>query len=297
MKKNRILVCIHIYYHNQVDYIIEKLSTLNRLNCDIFITYSEKNEETNKKFLDFDKNARFLLVENKGYDIYPFLTLINKINLEKYFCVLKLHTKNHDKTGSYIWRDQLYNNLMETKTIFRKNLGKLKKYGIVGSKYRITEMENYWPEDSWLFEKVCKQIGIPATKTKFVAGTIFLARIEIIKKIKELNLLQLDFESKKIETGSNSTNAHVVERLFGVICNQLGYKIYGSDQRKIFSRDWNKETVEKIFSIKNLDAYKYITIFGFLIKLNRYNYQINGKRNKLFLIKNNKTVFFKKKTN
>ena len=186
---------------------------------------------------------------------------------------------------------------METKTIFRKNLGKLKKYGIVGSKYRITEMENYWPEDSWLFEKVCKQIGIPATKTKFVAGTIFLARIEIIKKIKELNLLQLDFESKKIETGSNSTNAHVVERLFGVICNQLGYKIYGSDQRKIFSRDWNKETVEKIFSIKNLDAYKYITIFGFLIKLNRYNYQINGKRNKLFLIKNNKTVFFKKKTN
>ena len=102
MKKNRILVCIHIYYHNQVDYIIEKLSTLNRLNYDIFITYSEKNEETNKKFLDFDKNTRFLLVENKGYDIYPFLTLINKINLEKYFCVLKLHTKNHDKTGSYI---------------------------------------------------------------------------------------------------------------------------------------------------------------------------------------------------
>ena len=296
MKKNRILVCIHIYYHNQVDYIIEKLSTLNRLNYDIFITYSEKNEETNKKFLDFDKNTRFLLVENKGYDIYPFLTLINKINLEKYFCVLKLHTKNHDKTGSYIWRDQLYNNLMETKTIFRKNLGKLKKYGIVGSKYRITEMENYWPEDSWLFEKVCKQIGIPATKTKFVAGTIFLARIEIIKKIKELNLLQLDFESKKIETGSNSTNAHVVERLFGVICNELGFKIYGSNQRKAFSKEWRNNILRKIFSIQNKNCKKLYTIFGITFSKIRYKYKIKGCDNNIYLTENNERKFLKEKT-
>lgn len=295
MKLKKVLVCIHIYYHNQVDYIIDKLKSLNGIDYDLFVTYTNENKETNEKFLNFNKNTKFKIVENKGYDIYPFLVLINEIDLEKYFCVLKLHTKNHDKTGSYIWRDQLYNNLMETKTIFRKNLGKLKKYGIVGSKYRITEMENYWPEDSWLFEKVCKQIGIPATKTKFVAGTIFLARIEIIKKIKELNLLQLDFESKKIETGSNSTNAHVVERLFGVICNQLGYKIYGSDQRKIFSKEWKNNILRKIFSIQNKNCKKFYTIFGITISKNRYEYEIKGLDNNIYITKNNERKFLKEK--
>ena len=215
-------------------------------------------------------------------------------DLGKYSCVLKLHTKNHDKKGKYYWRDDLYNNLLETKIIFRNNLAKLKKYGIVGSKNLIFKMENYWPEDSWLFEDVCTKIGIEPKKANFIAGTIFLARIEIIKRIKELNLLQLDFENKKMETGSNSTDAHVVERLFGVICNQMGYKIYGSDQRKIFSRDWNKEVLEKCFSIKNKYTFKYIKFLGFSIKLNRYNYLINGRRNRIFITSGDTRLFLKK---
>lgn len=98
-----------------------------------------------------------------------------------------------------------------------------------------------------------------------------------------------------METGSNSTDAHVVERLFGVICNQMGYKIYGSDQRKIFSRDWNKEVLEKCFSIKNKYTFKYIKFLGFSIKLNRYNYLINGRRNRIFITSGDTRLFLKKR--
>ena len=294
--KNKILVCIHIYYHNQVDYIIEKLKSIKGLDYDLFVTYVEENNETKEKFLNFNKNAKFKIVKNKGYDIYPFLVLINEIDLEKYSCILKLHTKNHDKLGSYSWRDNLYNNLLETKTIFRKNIKKLKKYGIICAENRIAKMEDNWAEDTWLFEDVCKQIGIKPTKAKFCAGTIFLAKIEIIKRIKELNLLQLDFENKAMETGSNSTNAHVVERLFGVVCKQLGYEIYGSNQRKIFSDEWNKKVFDNIFSVKNKGTYKYITILWFSIKLNRYNYPIIGNKNTIYLTENKEMDFLRKKT-
>lgn len=293
--KNKILVCVHVYYHNQVDYIIEKLKSLNGLDYDLFVTYTNENKETNEKFLNFNKNVKFKQVENKGYDIYPFLVLINEIDLEKYSSLLKLHTKNCSTARNIIWRNDLYENLLGTKYIFRKNLKKLKKYGVACSKKWIYEMEDYWPEDTWLFEDVCTKIGIEPKKANFIAGTIFLARIEIIKRIKELNLLQLDFENKKMETGSNSTDAHVVERLFSVICNQMGYEIYGSNKRKLFSQNWNKEVLEKCFSIKNKYTFKYIKFLGFSIKLNRYNYLINGRRNRIFITSGDTRLFLKKR--
>ena len=157
--------------------------------------------------------------------------------------LLNSDTKNHDKYGSYNWRDDLYENLLDTENIFRKNLNKLKRYGIVGSKDWIFKMADKLPEDSWLYEEICAKVGIKPIKAKFVGGTIFLARIEIIEKIKELNLLKLDYSCKKMETGSNSNAAHVVERLFGVICKQMNMRIYGSDQLKMFSKKWIKKHI------------------------------------------------------
>lgn len=295
MKLRKILVCIHIYYHNQVDYIIDKLKSLNGIDYDLFVTYTNENKETNEKFLNFNKNAKFKIVENKGYDIYPFLVLINEIDLEKYSSVLKLHTKNKDEFDSYSWRDDLYENLMGTKNIFKANLKKIEKYGLVGSKKRITTMNERCPENVWLFEDVCKQIGIEPKKVNFIAGTIFLARIEIIKRIKELNLLQLDFENKTMETGSNGTVAHVIERLFGVLCNDLGYKIYGSNKRKIFSKEWKNNILRKIFSIQNKNCKKFYTIFGITISKNRYEYEIKGLDNNIYITKNNERKFLKEK--
>lgn len=295
MKLKKVLVCIHIYYHNQVDYIIDKLKSLNGFDYDLFVTYTNENKETNEKFLNFNKNAKFKIVENKGYDIYPFLALINEIDLEKYSSVLKLHTKNKDEFDSYSWRDDLYENLMGTKNIFKANLKKLEKYGLVGSKKRITTMNERCPENVWLFEDVCKKIGIEPKKANFIAGTIFLARIEIIKRIKELNLLQLDFENKTMETGSNGTVAHVIERLFGVLCNDLGYKIYGSNKRKIFSKEWKNNILRKIFSIQNKNCKKFYTIFGITISKNRYEYEIKGLDNNIYITKNNERKFLKEK--
>ena len=295
MKLKKVLVCIHIYYHNQVDYIIDKLKSLNGIDYDLFVTYTNENKETNEKFLNFNKNVKFRIVENKGYDIYPFLVLINEIDLEKYSSLLKLHTKNCSTARNIIWRNDLYENLLGTKYIFRKNLNKLKKYGIVGSKARITTMNERCPENVWLFEDVCKQIGIEPKKANFIAGTMFLARIEIIKRIKELNLLRLDFENKKMETGSIGTNAHVIEMLFGVICNELGFKIYGSNQRKAFSKEWKNNFLRKIFSIQNKDCKKFYTIFGITFSKNRYKYRIKGDDVIIYIINDKDKKFLKSK--
>ncbi len=296
MKFKKILVCVHIYYHNQVDYIIEKLRNIKKYDYDLYVTYSQENQETKEKFLNFNKDTKFLLTQNIGYDIYPFLFLIDKIDLDKYYCLLKLHTKNCNKFGSYSWRDDLYENLLDTENIFRNNFNKLKKYGMVGSKKWIFKMGDKLPEDSWLYEKICTEIGIEPIRANFVGGTIFLARIEIIKKIKNLNLLKLDYSCKKMETGSNSTAAHVVERLFGVICKQMNMRIYGSDQLKMFSEKWNKRFIKNVFSLENKYTYKYLTFLWISIRFKRYKYNINGDGNKLYIINGKNAYPLRKKS-
>lgn len=295
LKDKKLLVCVHIYYHNQVDYVIEKLKNITGVCYDLYVTYSVENKETKEKFLKFNENTKFLIVENKGYDIYPFLCLINELSLENYGYVLKLHTKNKDEFDSYSWRDDLYENLMGTKNIFKTNLKKLKKYGLVGSKKRITTMNRRFPENTFLFEKVCNNIGLKPKKANFVAGTIFLSKIEIIKKIKELNLLQLDFENKVMKTGSEGTNAHVTERLFGVICNEMGYKIYGSNQRKLFSKEWKNKSLRTLFSIQNKNCKKYYTFFGITFSTNRYKYKIKGDDVDIYITDDKGKKFLKSK--
>ena len=89
-----------------------------------------------------------------------------------------------------------------------------------------------------------------------------------------------------METGSIGTNAHVIERLFGVICNELGYKIYGSNQRKVFSKEWKNNILRKIFSIQNKNCKKFYTIFGITFSKIRYKYKIKGCDNNIYLTEN-----------
>lgn len=295
MKSKKILVCVHIYYHNQANYIIDKLKNLDGFDYDLYVTYSQEDNETNQKFLNFNENTKFLLTKNIGYDVYPFLVLIDKIDLGKYYCLLKLHTKNCNKFGSYSWRDDLYENLIGTKRIFSRNLSKLKKYGMVGSEEWILQMGGKVPEDTWLYDEICKKIGIQSAIANFVAGTIFLSKIEIIQKIKELGLLKLDFNNKKMQTSSNGTPAHVTERLFGVVCEQLGYKIYGSSQRKIFSKEWKKKFIRNIFELKNKYTYKNLTFLWHTIKINRYEYLIQGERNNIYVFDEKKVYHLRKR--
>lgn len=47
MKK--LLVIFHIYYHEQIDYFIDKLCNINGIDWDLFITYTSESEETISK--------------------------------------------------------------------------------------------------------------------------------------------------------------------------------------------------------------------------------------------------------
>lgn len=46
---NRLFVHFHVYYHEQIDYFINKLSNINLCRWDLYVTVCEDNKETNNK--------------------------------------------------------------------------------------------------------------------------------------------------------------------------------------------------------------------------------------------------------
>ena len=91
---NKLLVHLHLYYHDQLGYFISKLKNIT-CAYDLYVTYTTENKETNDKLHKFKNDVHLLLLENKGYDLYPFIEVINRVNLDDYTYILKLHTKNY----------------------------------------------------------------------------------------------------------------------------------------------------------------------------------------------------------
>ena len=152
----KLLVHEHIYYHDQVDYIIKKLSKISDCDWDLYVTYAEYNESTEKKLKKFKPDTHFIKVKNVGYDIWPFIVVLRGVDLAKYDFILKLHTKSYYRqekfynkysTVGYGWRDALYNTYLFSKWVFKNNLKQFvnnSNLGMIVNKHFFLQFGKYW---------------------------------------------------------------------------------------------------------------------------------------------------------
>lgn len=78
----RIFVHLHLYYQNMLAQMLIYLENLEGYDYDLYVTIVEDNQDTKNKILEFDKNARIILVDNLGFDVAPFLTVLNQVKSE-----------------------------------------------------------------------------------------------------------------------------------------------------------------------------------------------------------------------
>ena len=84
----KIAVHLHLYYLEQLDDILQRLSYLDGCKYDLFVTMSELNPQAHKKILKFNPQATIWQTPNFGYDIGPFIDFLHKIKLH-FHCHLK----------------------------------------------------------------------------------------------------------------------------------------------------------------------------------------------------------------
>ena len=282
MKNKKLLVHLHLYYKDQINYMLRKLRNITGINWDLYITSNELDDVTKNKILKFKPDANIILVDNLGYDVLPFIKIIQSVNLSEYEYVLKIHTKNKQRKiwlkeyhrKGYWWRNVLIEALLSNKYRFRKNLkilNKIPKIGLICSEIFLWDTENVWPEDTYLLEDELKTLNFKSNYRKYCAGTMFLARAEIYKFLQNIDLNSKNF-SKISNTKSTGTLAHVYERVLTIAADEYGFEIYtvknNIEHLKNFASKYGRNIISLNNSInKKGEKCKILTLLGLKIRI------------------------------
>jgi len=236
-------VHLHLYYEEQFDIFAQKIkSALSGRNYSLFITINECNDEIKQKFLSFKSDAKFIIVKNIGADIFPFITVLNLVNLEDYDYVIKLHTKNfHRKVGligrimgkdkdvHYLknlpWNRE-YSSFLTAKNIEKIffEFEKDKKLGIVADHYVISKNHRKKRNRgiTAATKNLLKSQGLPAQIVTYPIGTMFIGRAALFNSVKKLNLDESHFHKYKDKNFPTSF-PNSMEQFIGNCANANGF--------------------------------------------------------------------------
>lgn len=243
---------LHLYYMDQLHEIISKLQNLDKagVDYDLYVTMTAKDEEAEAEIKQAFPEAMIWQVENRGYDIGPFIDFLHKINLDSYDYILKVHTKNK-KGGDYgcfngvrvdskTWANMLWDALLGSPEIVRNNysiLSENPKVGMLGSGFCLTDEEWAYKMLEMRIKQEAQKILLPHLNTiAFIAGTMFMVRAKLMQPFLAYRITDFDEVQSKIH---DYMLAHCLERLFGVAVLAQGYEIRGVSYKQYkFSRLW-----------------------------------------------------------
>lgn len=242
MKK--ILVHVHIFYENLYPELKACLLNLKNYNCDYIFTFVKESKTLESDIKSTFSNAKVEIVKNLGFDLGPFVHVLNEVNLSDYSYVIKLHTKRDIPLNGKIdwytgsgWRDALLK-FIKKKDVFDNVISRLEnnpKVGMHGPNICTFNKKTDDHDSSKIVLKYFRENNLKVSKYKFVAGTMFVVRAELLELIKKLNITQDNFESPDI-THNGCQMAHIFERLCGYTVTSQGYKIVDCTYNLIFSQ-------------------------------------------------------------
>lgn len=200
------------------------------------VTGSNLHEEDKQQILTFKPSAHFIVTDNIGYDVWPFIQAIQQTDLTPYDFIVKLHTKgsvngydfryNHYHIKAMRWRDSLVDALLESKCRWRRVLHIFKhekETGMVCSR-KLIILADTVPEDNEMLDDEMARLGLHTDDRHFCAGTMFAIRPQVLTPILRRGLKKEDFQSTN-QSHSGGTLAHVYERVFCLSVTACGYKM------------------------------------------------------------------------
>ncbi len=262
----KVLVHLHLFYHNQLDYMMSKLKNICGCDWDLYVTVCEDNEKSIKKLKAFKPDVHIIKVENLGYDVWPFIQVLRMVDINDYKYVLKLHTKA--KYGfplkTYSWRNALVDSILISKKQFRKVVSLFEEDSSVGFAGRST----YWmlfsglvPEEQGMLNRMMKRLHLRYAENYYLSGTMFFARMSVFKPVVESDISAEDF-SLFSKTASKATNAHVLERVFSFLAPNSGLK----NAKLTYFSGRIKEFLKRLCSIEFIWSERQKGIVLFLFK-------------------------------
>jgi hypothetical protein len=229
--ETRAALHLHLHYPEQADVLIRALGTA-RQKPDLFISVtSEEGKVKVKELLEkYRVEYRELAVfPNRGRDLGPFLTGFRE-SLLNYEIVGHFHNKGSKHAPSDFvkrWNAFLSGNLIgrcgQMMDTILDRMAADPKIGIV---YPDDPMIWGWFENYTIGKTLLEKLGLAIqnanTFFNYPAGSMFWARTAALKPLFDLGLRWEDYPEEPIS--QDATILHAIERLFGIIPEQIGYR-------------------------------------------------------------------------
>lgn len=227
-----VLVHIHVYYTDMWDELKSYVKNIT-LPYDLYITLAAENRIMQEDILNLKPDAYIQIVENKGFDIGPFIHVLNQVNLDNYSYLIKIHTKKdwppktylgkYDVSGS-LWRKYCLSFLEQEN--FQKSIAAFNarpELGMVGNFRLILNKELYDVAAVRESKRLLQKVSLPIKPLIYIGGTMFICRAGLLQAVQQLNFIIDDFDTS--DKSKPTSLAHTLERFLGWCVKAQGYDI------------------------------------------------------------------------
>lgn len=200
----RVLVCLHLFYPDIWPVVRAYLENLSPYRWDLLLTYPGGlvSEGALAAVRAFRPDAKLVACPNAGFDIGPFVESLNCVDLDDYDVVFKLQTKGSNRPWIFVY-DQIFRRSDWFLNLYEGVLNGRSCHGVIAAlaegSCAMAAAENLIVRDPRhkqnFVRRFCEGRGLAYVEDyRYVAGTCFAARPEVLKPLKALGLGLADFE-------------------------------------------------------------------------------------------------------
>jgi hypothetical protein len=234
----KIGVALHLYYTDLWSEIATFLNTIKR-PFHLWITHCGMDDALNKQIIRTFPQAQLIRVENRGRDIWPFVSLLNAGAFDLCDAICKIHSKktlHGSGSGETLlgsrWRRRVLYDLVafgRTDMIagkFEHDPG----LGMLGPRSLRVPSDRCNLKAAWGSDKsrektleIARRMDAPMSDRDldFFAGSMFWAKRAALEPLRRLGLRREDFPDEQGQL--DGTTHHALERLFSRSAQKAGF--------------------------------------------------------------------------
>ena len=276
----KVLAIVHVYYHSmweELEHCLLNIAAEDDLT--LFLTFAQKNPELAKRIAELFPNCRIEVVANRGYDIWPFLYMLQQADLDDFDLLVKLHTKRdmyngHGMKGVWtpgpVWRENLLafcrtrENWKTAKRQFSRPRVGMISHELNCYSRKHDSCEFHYPE----IEKILARMGFDMPpKGRFVAGAMFAARPKLLK-----SFCGLYGEEDFPVPDENHTEGlpHQLERAFGFAAYAQGYRVASYNGKILWLQEFFRKIKKFFFYRQRTSTHIRLRILGIPVMQRRH---------------------------
>ncbi|WP_306602704.1 rhamnan synthesis F family protein [Azonexus sp.] len=233
-ERKPLCVLMHLYYVDLWEELDHYLDNID-LAFDLYVNLVESTWSSGviARIRKKHSTARILISPNAGRDIGGYMRLLEMFDAEDYLAIALVHSKKSQHISAHhanTWRRNLLQATLGSTNIVRNNLAAFAEdpsIGIIGAAKHRQELIG---KNEVLYNRLLDIFEIDEDKREceYVSGTMMLLRPDILKRVHQLIHLQAfnDAENRDLDFYMDGQMEHAVERLFGNVMKQLGYRFY-----------------------------------------------------------------------